>query len=159
MSRKVIVLIVENQAGVLNRVTTLLRRRSFNIDSLTVAKMDDPSFSRMTIVLDNEQDSEQVTKQLHKLINVLKVMDMQEPDVILHESVFLKVHTTKSNRSEVLHFSEAVRAEVVDIAEKSITFRFSGSPEEVEKFVSLMHPFGIKELVRSGSIAIAKEKK
>lgn len=156
---QIIILIVENQSGVLNRVTTLLRRRNFNIDSLTVATTENKNFSRMTIALEKGSDAEQVTKQLHKLVNVIKVWQLPHSDMILHESIFLKVCATKSNRSEVLQFAEAFQAVIVDIAEKSITFQYSSAPEKISNFIDLMKPFGIKELVQSGSMAIAKDLK
>ncbi len=154
--QKVIVITVANKPGVLSRVTALLRRRTFNIDSLTVAKTDNPLFSRMTISLDGNANSEQATKQLHKLIDVIKVAEMKSNDVILHESLFLKVDISRSRREQVIQFSEVFNANVVGVAEKSLTFQLSDHPTRLDEFIELMKPFGIKEFVRSGAMAIYK---
>lgn len=154
--KKVIVITVANKAGVLNRVTSLLRRRTFNIESLTVAKTDNPLFSRMTICLEGEVNIEQVTKQLHKLIDVIKVFDMPESTTLFHESLFLKVSVSRSKRPNLLTCADVFSPKVVDVAEKSITFQLSDHPDVLEKFIELMKPFGIKEFIRSGAMAIYK---
>lgn len=159
ISQNIIVITVENKPGVLNRVTSLLRRRMFNIESLTVAKTADANFSRMTIQLEKDADSTKVSKQLHKLVNVLKVWDYAQEDILLHESLFLRVNATKNNRAEVLQFGEVFSATIASLTEKSITFQYSNTPEKLDEFIETMSSFGIKELVRSGSIAIAKEKR
>lgn len=158
-SQKIIIITVENKSGVLNRVVSLLRRRNFNIDSLTVAKTIDENYSRMTIRLESGVDSVQVTKHLHKLINVIKVWDYNDDEIILHESLFIKVNATRQSRAEVLQLADIFKCQVVGLTEKSITFQYSNSPEKIEEFIETMIPFGIKEIVRSGAIAIAKDKK
>lgn len=155
---RIIVITVENKPGVLNRVTSLLRRRTFNIDSLTVAKSTDPNFSRMTIRLEKGADSVQVAKQLHKLINVIKVWDYDESEIITHESLFVRVNANRTNRAEVLQFGDVFSAQIVNLCEKSITFQYSNTPEKIDEFLETMTPFGIKEVVRSGAIAIAKDR-
>ena len=154
--KKIIVVTVENKSGILNRVTALLRRRTFNIDSLTVAKTDNSLFSRMTIVLEGDVDTEQATKQLHRLIDVIKVSELTEDEVILHESLFLKVSVSRGKRSEILELSTVFEAKAVEILEKSIVFQLSDDPFRIDSFIELMKPFGIKELVRSGVTAIHK---
>lgn len=154
--QKIIVITVENKPGVLNRVVSLLRRRNFNIDSLTVAKTIDTHFSRMTIGLESGVDSVQVSKHLHKLINVIKVWDFSENEIVLHESLFIKVNATRSSRAEVLQFADIFKSQIVALTEKSITFQYSNTPDKIEEFIETMVPFGIKEVVRSGAIAIAK---
>lgn len=112
----------------------------------------------MTIHLEKGADSVQVAKQLHKLVNVIKVWDYDESEIITHESLFVRVNATRSNRAEVLQFGDVFQAEIVNLCEKSITFQYSNTPEKVDEFIETMTPFGIKEVVRSGAIAIPKEK-
>ncbi len=153
---KIIVATVANTPGVLNRVSSLLRRRNFNISSLTVAPMIDENFSRMTIKLKMGVDSVQVSKHLHKLIDVLKVSSYSENEVMLHESLFLKVHATRSSRAEVLQFASMYNAEIVSLGVKDITFRYSSHPNKIDEFIEVMTSFGIKDVVRSGVTAIGK---
>jgi acetolactate synthase I/III small subunit len=157
--KKVLSIIVENKTGVLNRIASLFRKRNFNIDSLTVARTEIPDISRMTIVLEKETDTEQISKQLYKLINILKVLEFAEEEMIARESLLLKVTATKTTRQELLLFAETFGAKVADISLESITFEFFSSPSQIERFIEIMRPFGLKEIIRSGSIAIAKEKK
>lgn len=158
-SQKIIIVTVENKPGVLSRVTSLLRKRNFNIDSLTVAKTTDENFSRMTIALEDEDDSEQVTKQLHKLINVLKVAEYDATEMLTQESAFIRVSATRKNRGEILPFAEIFDAKMINITETSVTFQCCMTPEKIDEFIETLVPFGIKECVRSGVVAIAKEKK
>ncbi len=153
---KIIIATVANTPGVLNRVSSLLRRRNFNITSLTVAPMIDKNFSRMTIKLEMGVDSVQVSKHLHKLIDVLKVVSYNENDIILHESLFLKVNATRSSRAEVLQFGEIYKANIVNLTSKDITFQYSAHPDKIEEFIEVMTTFGIKDVVRSGATAIGK---
>lgn len=157
--KKVLSIIVENKTGVLNRIASLFRKRNFNIDSLTVARTELPDISRMTIVLEKETDTEQISKQLHKLINILKVFELGDEAMILKESLLLKVTCTKTTRQEILLFAETFEAKVADISLDCITFEFFSSPFQIDRFIEIMRPFGLKEIVRSGAIAIAREKK
>ncbi len=157
--KSAIVVTVENKTGVLNRISSLLRRRNFNIDSLTVARTENSNFSRMTIVLEDPSYTEQVTKQLHKLINVLKVSELKEHEMVIHESLFIKIHVTRSNRSEALQFSQSFHADIVDISAETVTFQLSTVPERIEAFIEILRPFGLKELVRSGAMVIARDSK
>jgi len=156
--QKIIVITVENKPGVLNRVVSLLRRRNFNIDSLTVAKTIDANYSRMTIVLEPEVDISQVRKHLHKLINVIKACDYIDEKVFLNESLFLKINVNKNSRLEILQLADVFQAKVVCLSEKIITFQYSDTSSRLEEFIKIMTVFGIKEVVRSGAIAISKEK-
>lgn len=153
---KIIIATVANTPGVLNRVSSLLRRRNFNITSLTVAPMIDKNFSRMTIKLTMGVDSVQVSKHLHKLIDVLKVVTYNENDIILHESLFLKVNATRASRAEVLQFGSVYNANIVNLSNKDITFQYSAHPDKIEEFIEVMTTFGIKDVVRSGATAIGK---
>lgn len=159
VEQRAIIVTVENKTGVLNRIASLFRRRNFNIDSLTVARTENPHFSRMTIVLDDSANTEQVTKQLHKLINVLKVSELKEHEMVLHESLFIKVYASRATRSEALQFSESFHADIVDISSETVTFQLSSIPERIDAFIELLRPFGIKEMVRSGAMAIARDSK
>jgi acetolactate synthase-1/3 small subunit len=154
--QKIIIATVTNKSGVLNRVSSLLRRRNFNILSLTVAPMIDKKFSKMTISLDIGVNSVQVSKHLHKLIDVLKVVSYNYNEIILHESLFLKVNATRSSRSEVLQFGEIYKVNIVNLSEKDITFQYSSHPNKIDEFIEIMTPFGIKDIVRSGATAIGK---
>jgi len=158
-SKNIIIVTVENKPGVLSRVTSLLRKRNFNIDSLTVAKTVDENFSRMTIAMEERDDAEQVAKQLHKLINVIKVSEYFSTDMLVQESAFLRVSASRKNRSEILPFADVFGAKMVGVSENSITFQCSLTPEKIDDFIEVLTPFGIKECVRSGVVAIAKEKK
>lgn len=157
--KKVLSIVVENKTGVLNRIASLFRKRNFNIDSLTVARTELHDISRMTITLEKETDTEQIAKQLHKLINVLRVFELGESEMILRESLLLKVTATKNTRSELLLFAETFGAKVADISLHSITFEFFSSDIQIESFIEVMRPFGLKEIVRSGAIAISRDQK
>ena len=153
---KIIIATVANKPGVLNRVASLLRRRNFNVTSLTVAPMIDKNFSKMSICLEMGVDSVQVSKHLHKLIDVLKVTTYNATDVILHESLFLQVNATRASRAEILQFGNMYNATIIALREKDITFQYSAHPDKIEEFIELMTPFGIKDVVRSGATAIGK---
>ncbi len=153
---KIIIATVANKAGVLNRVSSLLRRRNFNIISLTVAPMIDKNFSKMIIRLEVGVDSVQVSKHLHKIVNVIKVSSYDESDVILYESLFLQVNATRAFRSEILQFGTIYGANIVCLDEKNIAFQYSAHPDKIDEFIEIMLPFGIKDVVRSGVIAIGK---
>ncbi len=153
---KIIIATVENAPGVLNRVSSLLRRRNFNISSLTVAPMIDSNFSKMVISLEKGVDATQVSKHLHKLISVLKVATYNRNDIILHASLFIKVNATRASRSEILQFGAMYNANIVNLSTKDITFQYSAHPDKIEEFIEVMTVFGIKDIVRSGITAIGK---
>ena len=149
--------IVENKPGVLSRVSGLFSRRGFNIESLAVGTTEDPSMSRMTIVVEgDEADLEQITKQLYKLIDTLKVFDLPAEKAIERELVLAKVTANEKNRQEITQIAEIFRARIVDVAETSMTLEISGDESKVEGAVKLLAKFGIKELVRTGKIALQR---
>ncbi len=150
-------ILVENHAGVLSRITGLFSRRGFNIDSLAVGVTDDPSVSRVTIVADgNEYTVEQLEKQLNKLIDVIKVKTLAQGDFIARELVLIKVHCTAEKRQEVMTIAEITGAKIVDISLQTMTLQISDTAIHVARLEELIRPYGIKEMVRTGTIALQK---
>lgn len=150
--------LVENHFGVLAHVAGLFSARGFNIDSLAVGETEDPSISRMTIVAHgDDRVIEQIMKQLNKLIDVIKVQDLTSEDNIARELVLVKVHATASTRSDILQVVNTFRAKVVDVNPKSLTIEVTGSEEKIDAMLELFRPFGVKEVVRTGTIALARK--
>jgi acetolactate synthase-1/3 small subunit len=155
--RHVLVAIVVNRPGVLNRVASLMRARSFNIDSLAVSRTDREDVSRMTITLHGDEVAvEQATKQLYRLIDVLKVQDVTNEPTVAHELAFVKIRATDANRSEILRLIELSRGRVVDLSEGSVIVEVTGTELEIDTFVSLVRTYGIKELVRTGTVVMSR---
>ncbi len=155
--RHVLVAIVLNKPGVLNRVSSLMRARNFNIDSLAVSHTDREDVSRMTITLHGDDVAvEQAAKQLYRLIDVLKVQDVTSEPTVEHELVLVKIRATESNRDEILRFVELSRGRVVDLVEGSVIAEVTGTEVEIDTFVSLVRTYGIKELVRTGAVVMAR---
>ena len=155
--KQTISVLVENQAGVLNRITGLFSRRAFNIDSLAVGVTDDPSISRITIIVDSGNSVvEQVEKQLNKLIEVIKVRTIPEDNMIGRELVLLKVNATNKTRQDIMTICDIMGAKVSDISPSSMTLELSDTPERVDTFESMLRPFSILEVVRTGVIALQK---
>lgn len=155
--RHVLIAVVLNKPGVLNRVSSLMRARNFNIDSLAVSHTDQPDVSRMTITLHGDDVAvEQAAKQLYRLIDVLKVQDVTAEPTIQHELALVKVRTTDSNRAEVLKLVELSKGRVLDVSPESIVAEVTGSEEDVDAFVGLVRNYGIKELVRTGAVVMAR---
>ena len=149
---------VENHFGTLNRIAGLFAAKGYNIDSLTVGPTEDDAVSRMTIVTHgDDQIIEQIMKQLHKLIDTIKVVDLTFEPYVDRELALVKVQSTSSTRSEIMQISEIFRAKVVDISSKTITLEVTGSQLKVDAIVNMLKPFGIKELARTGRIAIKRE--
>ena len=149
--------LVENKPGVLNRVASAVRRRGFNIDSLSVGPTDDGSVSRMTIAVHvGHQQAEQATKQLAKLIDVITIDDVTEQRVVAHEILLIRMHAPLSQRRHVLDIVDIYRGRVVDIASESMIIEVTGSTEKIDNFIDLMRPFGIKEMGRSGAVALVR---
>jgi len=149
--------IVENKPGVLSRVSGLFSRRGFNIESLAVGTTEDPMMSRMTIVVEgDESDLEQITKQLYKLIDTLKVFDLPAEKAIERELVLIKVAANEKTRQEITQIADIFRAKVVDVAENSMTLEITGDSSKVEGAIKLLTKFGVKELVRGGKIALQR---
>lgn len=152
-----ITVLVENEFGVLSRVAGLFSGRGFNIDSLSVAPTNEESISRMTIVTSgDEQILEQITKQLNKLIDVIKVIDFTEESAVEREMALIKVAAEEASRAEVLRIADIFRAKVIDVTPKSFTLEATGSPSKIEAILELLRPLGLKELVRTGPVAIGR---
>ncbi len=149
--------LVENKPGVLARIAGLFRRRGFNIDSLAVGTTEDPTVSRMTIVVDAETHRlEQVTKQLHKLINVIKVSDIPSEELVGRELVLIKVDADPSVRAQIVEIADIFRAKIVDVATGTLTVEATGTKEKIHALEDLLKPYGIKEMVRTGRIALTR---
>ena len=149
--------LVENRAGVLSRVAGLFSRRGYNIDSLAVGVTEDPKISRMTIVVRGDDHVlEQVTKQLHKLIDVIRVTDISSDEAIERELSLIKVSADANTRSEIIQIVDIFRARIVDVAAKSMTIEITGDDEKIRAMEKLLRPFGIKEMVRTGKIAMTR---
>lgn len=156
-SNHTIVALVEDRPGVLNRVSSLFRRRGYNISSLAVGASEQPNLSRMTFVVEGDEDTvEQVTKQLNKLIDVIKVSELEEEDVVARELALIKVHATASTRSEIIQMVDIFRANIVDVAPHSLVIEATGEEEKIDALYTLLRPFGIRELMRTGRIAMSR---
>jgi len=149
--------LVENEFGVLSRVAGLFSGRGFNIESLSVAPALDPTISRMTIVTSgDDQVLEQITKQLNKLIDTIKIIDFTGQDFIEREMGMIKVTAEEGTRAEVLRIVDIFRAKVVDVTPRSYTIEVTGSPSKIDAVIELLRPMGIKELVRSGPVVLGR---
>lgn len=149
--------LVENNPGVLARVAGLFSRRGFNIDSLAVGRTDNSAISRMTIVVEGDEHTlEQVTKQLHKLVDVIKISDITRDAYVDRELVMIKVHAEPSTRSEIMQLVDIFRARIVDVGAKTLTIEVTGNEGKISAFENVLKPFGIKELVRTGKIAMLR---
>jgi len=156
-TKHTLVALVEDKPGVLNRIASLFRRRAFNIQSLAVGSSEHPGLSRMTIVAGgNSAEVEQVRKQLDKLINVVKVSDITEEDMVTRELALIKVKATTSTRSEIMQIVDIFRANIVDVAPSSLTVEVTGDEDKVNSLLGLLRGFGIKELSRTGRIALTR---
>jgi acetolactate synthase-1/3 small subunit len=149
--------LVENEFGVLARVAGLFSGRGFNIESLSVAPTLDSSISRMTIVTrGDDQILEQITKQLNKLINTIKVIDFTGQDYVEREMALIKVTAEEETRAEVLRIADIFRGKVIDVTARSYTIEVTGAPAKIDAIVELLRPMGIKELVRSGPVVLGR---
>ncbi|MFM7530294.1 MAG: acetolactate synthase small subunit [Nodosilinea sp.] len=150
--------LVEDEAGVLTRIAGLFARRGFNIESLAVGPAEKPGISRITMVVPgDEQVIEQLTKQLYKLINVIKVQDLTYTPCVERELMLLKVNATSLNRSEVIELAQIFRARVVDVSEDSLTLEVVGDPGKMVAIVQVLNRFGLREIARTGKIALPRE--
>ncbi len=158
--RHIISVMVENKSGVLAKVAALFSRRGFNIESLAVGTTDDEKISRITIVVNSDEPSiEQITKQLHKLINVIKIQKLQPESSVQRELVLVKVNTENKSRAEILEISNIFRANVVDVSKGTIMLELTGNSSKISAFEELLKPYGILEFVRTGMIACSRGKK
>ena len=155
--KQTISVLVENQAGVLNRITSLFSRRAFNIDSLAVGVTDDPSLSRITIIVDNGNSViEQVEKQLNKMVEVIKVRTLEPDGFIGRELMILKVNANSRTRTDIMTICEIAGARVSDISPTSMTMELADTPDRLDTFQDMMRPYNILEVVRTGMIALQK---
>ena len=155
--KQTISVLVENQAGVLNRITSLFSRRAFNIYSLAVGVTDDPTLSRITIIVDSGNSVvEQVEKQLNKLIEVIKVRTLDESNLIGRELMIIKVSANKNTREQIMTICNICGAKVADISPTSMTMELSDTPDRIDTFEDMMRPFNILEVARTGVIALQR---
>jgi len=157
MSRHTLSVLVENKPGVLARVAGLFSRRGFNIESLAVGPTEHPEISRMTIVVAVEDlPLEQVTKQLNKLVNVLKIVELDPAQSVQRELLLVKVRADMAVRSSVLETAQLFRAKVVDVTPESVTIEATGTVDKLDALVRMLEPFGVRELVQSGMVAVGR---
>lgn len=155
--KRILAVLVENHPGVLARVAGMIRRRGFNIDSLAVGVTDNPDISRITLVVDgDEAQIQQVSKQLHKLIEVLKVSDLEGENAVARELALVKVHADPARRPQILQLAGVFRANVVDVGKKTLTIEVTGTHDKVEALINLAREFGVQEVVRTGVIALER---
>ncbi|MGH2871095.1 MAG: acetolactate synthase small subunit [Solirubrobacteraceae bacterium] len=155
--KHILSILVENKPGVLTRIAGLFARRGFNIDTLAVGPTDDERLSRITLTLDGAvHPIDQVTKQLHKLVNVIKIRDLEPSETLARELALFKVSADGAARTEVMHLCEIFRAKIVDVSRRSLVVEVTGTAEKVEAFERLIRPFGLVEMARTGEIAIAR---
>lgn len=158
--RHTLAVLVENNPGVLARVAGLFSRRGFNIDSLAVGRTENPDVSRMTIVVEGDaRVLEQVTKQLHKLVDVIKINDITADEYVDRELVLIKVNVDPAQRGEVMQIADVFRARIVDLGRKTLTLECTGNDGKINAFEESLRPYGIKELVRTGKIAMLRGSK
>jgi acetolactate synthase-1/3 small subunit len=152
-----ITVLVDNKPGVLSRVSGLFSRRGYNIESLAVSITENPELSRMTLVVNGDEgEVEQITKQLHKLIEVSKVQDYINIPIIARELALIKVNALVENRTALLQLVEVFRGRVIDMSEKTFVIELTGAGDKIDAFEKLLEPYGIRELVRTGRIAMAR---
>jgi acetolactate synthase-1/3 small subunit len=155
--RHTISVLVENKFGVLARISTLFAARGFNIDSLAVGETDDPALSRMTIVVKGDDSVlEQVTKQLNKLVDVIKVNDFNDIEYVERGLALIKISVSKSNRAEVMQMVSIFRTRIIDVSQDSMTVEITGDEEKIEAFIEMVRPYGIKEVCRTGIVALSR---
>jgi acetolactate synthase-1/3 small subunit len=160
MGKHILSVLVENHAGVLSRVVGLFSRRGFNIDSLAVGVTENPEVSRITIVVDgDEYIVEQVSKQLNKLVDVIKIKRLQKDESVERELVLMKVEADASTRSEIVQIVKIFRANIIDVSKETLTIEISGSTNKVSALEDMLRQFGIKETVRTGTIALERGNK
>ena len=157
MMNRTLVALVEDRPGVLNRVSSLFRRRAFNIESLTVGHTEQPGISRMTIVVDSDRtDAQKVTQHLYKLVNVIQVEDVTERPTVVRDLALIRVRANSGSRLEVMQIVDTFRARVVDVGLETLVVEVTGTEEKVEGLVEVLRPFGIVEMVRTGRVAMVR---
>ncbi len=160
MKKHVLSVLVENHSGVLSRISGLFSRRGYNIDSLSVGETEDSSVSRMTIVVDADESTlEQIKKQLNKLIDVIKIVELREDTSIYRELALIKIATDKSTRAEIIEIANIFRAHIVDVAKESLVIEATGDQGKINALTSMLEPYGIKEIIRTGLTALQRGEK
>src|SRR3954449_4488379 len=156
--KHILSILAENKPGVLTRVAGLFARRGFNIDTLAVGPTDDPTLSRFTLTLDGAAHPiDQVTKQLHKLVNVIKIRDLEPGDTVARELALLKISSSEGDaRAQIMQYTDIFRGKVVDVSKRAVTVEVTGTDDKIEAFEDMVRPFGLIEMVRTGEIAVAR---
>jgi acetolactate synthase I/III small subunit len=156
--KHILSILVENKPGVLARIAGLFARRGFNIDSLAVGTTDDTSISRITLAVDGAAHPiDQVTKQLHKLVHVIKIRDLEPSDTVARELALFKISCQDGDaRAQVMQFTEIFRGKTVDVSKRSVTVEITGTDDKIEAFENMVRPFGLIELIRTGEIAVSR---
>ena len=155
--KHILSILVENKPGVLTRIAGLFARRGFNIDTLAVGPTDDPAISRVTLTLDGAvHPIDQVTKQLHKLVNVIKIRDLEPVDTVARELALFKISADGASRGEVMQMVEIFRGRIIDVSKRSLIVEVTGSLDKIEAFERMVRPFGLIEMARTGEIAISR---
>ncbi len=155
--RHILSLLVENKPGVLARISGLFARRGFNIDSLAVGPTDDDKISRITLTVDGASHPiDQVTKQLHKLIHVIKIRDLEPKEAVARELALFKVSADGDSRGQIMEYAEIFRGRIVDVSKRSVTVEVTGPDDKIEAFEQMIRPFGLIEMVRTGAIAVSR---
>lgn len=158
--KRILSILVENKPGVLSRVTGLISRRGFNIDSLSVGPTEDPTMSRITIIVKADDVAyEQITKQLHKLVSVYKISDLTKESAIERELVLFKVNASPERRNEIIEITNVFRAKIVDVGKNSLTIEATGDESKLKGMEDLFRAYGIKEITRTGKIAMSRNSK
>lgn len=158
--RHTISIFVDNESGVLSRIAGLFSARGFNIESLNVAPTEDPETSRITLLTSGDDFIiQQIIKRFNNMVNVIRVTDLTETNRVEREMALIKIKTTEKNRAEILRITDIFRAKIVDTSLKSYTIEITGDTEKVGGFIDLLNPFGIKEIARTGTVAMTREKK
>lgn len=156
-SRRTLVGLMEDKPGVLSHVSNLFRRRNYNIESLSVGHSETPGISRMTVVVHGDDAVvEQVIKQLYKLVNILKVSDIQDNASVTRELALIKVYAPAATRAEIKQLVDIFRANIIDVALESLTIEISGTEDKVDSLIAMLRPYGIKELARTGRVAMVR---
>ena len=157
--KHILSLLVENRPGVLARIAGLFSRRGFNIDTLAVGPTEDPDISRITLTLDGAvHPIDQVTKQLHKLVNVIKIRDMEPGETVAREMALFRINASVENRAEILQFAEIYDAKVVDVSRRTLTIQVTGDKDKIDSFERMVRPHGLIEMARTGEVAITKSR-
>jgi len=155
--KHILSLLVENKPGVLARISGLFARRGFNIDSLAVGPTDDDQISRITLTVDGASHPiDQVTKQLHKLIHVIKIRDLDPKEAVARELALFKISADGDSRGQIMEYAEIFRGRIVDVSKRSVTVELTGPDDKLEAFEQMIRPFGLIEMVRTGEIAVAR---